>query len=172
MVNLCVNCDSYCLSFHWESPIPNIFSSSCWYQKPHLYITNAYLCFAPMMQHVNFCLVFVCFPVIQCLRCGVQFLGNAAAGFDESKSLVWGSVFSTIRWVKNRTEIHHHGSHRPWKVLEFECCLEKCLIFQCALKMGNFPWKVLENDFMVLKNIGTRKSNLLVCYFAHVNWEK
>ena len=65
-----------------------------------------------------------------------------------------------------------HGSHSPWKVLEFECCLEKCLIFQSALKMGNFPWKVLENDFMVLKNIGTRKSYLLVCYLAHLNWEK
>ena len=65
-----------------------------------------------------------------------------------------------------------HGSHRPWKVLEFECCLEKCLIFQSSLKMGNFPWKVLENDFMVLKNISTRKSNLLVSYFARLNWEK
>ena len=66
----------------------------------------------------------------------------------------------------------YHGSHRPWKVLEFECCLEKCLIFQSALKMGNFPWKVLENDFMVLKNIGTRKSTPLVCWFAPLNWEK
>ena len=38
-----------------------------------------------------------------------------------------------------------HGSHRPWKVLEIEWCVEKCLIFQSALKMGNFPWKVLQN---------------------------
>ena len=37
--------------------------------------------------------------------------------------------------------------------------------------MGNFPWKVLENDFMVLKNIGTRMSNLLVCYL-HIWIEK
>ena len=55
-----------------------------------------------------------------------------------------------------------HGSHR--KVLEFECCLEKCLIFQSALKMGSFPWKMLENDFIVLKNISTRKSNLSVLF--------
>ena len=41
-----------------------------------------------------------------------------------------------------------HGSHRPWKVLEFDFCLEKCLIFQSALKIGNFLWKVLENDFL------------------------
>ena len=57
-----------------------------------------------------------------------------------------------------------HGSHWPWKVLAIECFLEKCLFFQSALKMRNFPWKVLENDFMVLKNISTRKSNLLVLF--------
>ena len=61
-----------------------------------------------------------------------------------------------LRTQRVKTSYHIHGSHRPWKVLEFECCLEKCLIFQSALKIGNFPWKVLENDFMVLKNIGTR----------------
>ena len=39
--------------------------------------------------------------------------------------------------------------------------------------MGNFPWKVLENDFMVLKNIGTRKYNLLVCYLIlHIELRK
>ena len=37
----------------------------------------------------------------------------------------------------------YHGSHRPWKVLEFECCLQ-CLIFQSALKIYNFPWKCLK----------------------------
>ena len=74
---------------------------------------------------------------------------------------VWECIGKVInfRWLSKNI---NHGSHRPWKVLEFECCLEKCLIFQSALKMGNFPWKVLENDFMILKNIGTRKSNLLV----------
>ena len=38
-----------------------------------------------------------------------------------------------------------HGSHKPWKVLEFNYSLEKCLICQSALKIGNSPWKVLEN---------------------------
>ena len=39
-----------------------------------------------------------------------------------------------------------HGPRRPWKMFEFECCLEKCLIFQSALKIVNFPGKVLEYD--------------------------
>ena len=69
------------------------------------------------------------------------------------------SVNPAERWRENPARALAHGSHRPWKVLEFECCLEKCLIFQSALKMWNFPWKVLENDYMVLKNISTRKSN-------------
>ena len=51
-------------------------------------------------------------------------------------------------WPLTLTYIFKHGSHRPWKVLEFECCLEKCLIFQSALKIVNFPWKVLENYFL------------------------
>ena len=37
------------------------------------------------------------------------------------------------------------GLHRPWKVFEFDCCLEKWLIFHVALKMRYFPGKVLEN---------------------------
>ena len=60
--------------------------------------------------------------------------------------------------------------------------IEKCLNLNAVLKSAwfcnlpgkweNLPWKVLENDYMVLKNVSTRKSNLLVCHFAHLNWEK
>ena len=64
-----------------------------------------------------------------------------------------------------------HGSQRPSKVLEFECCLEKCLVFQSALKTGNFPWKVFENDFMVLKNIDTRNLFCLSVVF-HIDVRK
>ena len=74
--------------------------------------------------------------------------------------LLGGILVPLHPYVRSETNtVLVHGSHRPWKVLEFESCLEKCLIFQSALKMGNFPWKVFENDFMVLENIGTRKSN-------------
>lgn len=38
---------------------------------------------------------------VQCLRCGVQFLGNAASGFDESKSLVWEASFTIIKSLLN-----------------------------------------------------------------------
>ena len=38
------------------------------------------------------------------------------------------------------------GSQKPWKVLEFDCCLEKCLISHPALKMKYFHGKVLEHD--------------------------
>ena len=37
------------------------------------------------------------FLVVQCLRCGVQFLGNAVAGFEESKIIVWQAIFNIIR---------------------------------------------------------------------------
>ena len=60
----------------------------------------------------------------------------------------------------------HKCVTRPQWVNMVPTDLEKCLIFQSALKMGNFPWRMLENDFMALKNMGTGKSNLLVCYFA------
>ena len=55
-------------------------------------------------------------------------------------------VFDACWWPSDTRHVVNHGSHRPWKVLEFDFCLEKCLIFQSALKIGNFLWKVLEND--------------------------
>ena len=68
----------------------------------------------------------------------------------------------------------HHGSHRPWKVLEFDYCLEKCLIFQSALKICNFPWKVLENNFfMGLKNNGPTNLIYLCVYTCCIlNFDK
>ena len=65
-----------------------------------------------------------------------------------------------------------HGSHRPWKVLEFECCLEKCLIFQSALKMGNFPWKVLENDFYSFEKLKAPETQSLSVFFCTFDLKK
>ena len=52
-------------------------------------------------------------------------------------------------------------SQRPWKVLEFDCCLKKCLIFHVALKMRYFP--VLTNihciELVSNKNIAFMMKN-------------
>ena len=96
--------------------------------------------------------------------CGRKCMAPMVWGFRGiwTSNLMINALPFEIWTIKTRCFLH--GSHRPWKVLEFESCLEQCLIFQSALNMGNFPWKVLENEFMVLKNIGTRKSNLLVLF--------
>ena len=51
-------------------------------------------------------------------------------------------------WLLMRKVQLIHGSNRPWKVLEFDYSLGKCLIFQSALKIDNFPWTMLENYFL------------------------
>ena len=40
-----------------------------------------------------------------------------------------------------------HDSHILWEMIEFHCCLQKCVIFQSALKIGYFSKKkILDND--------------------------
>ena len=56
---------------------------------------------------------------------------------------------------------------RPWKVLEFDFCLEKCLIFQSALKIGNFPWKVLENYYLWAWKIMAPENWSVFVFFMH-----
>ena len=50
-------------------------------------------------MHFVYMLSLCMISVVQCLRCGVQFLGNAVAGFEESKIIVWQAIFNIIRFV-------------------------------------------------------------------------
>ena len=75
-----------------------------------------------------------------------------------SRIMILTYIFKVIQpWLSNKT----HGSHRPRKVLEFDFCLEKCLIFQSALKICNFRWKLL---FMGLTSNGPRNF-MCLCTF-------
>ena len=70
------------------------------------------------------------------------------------------SQIGCLSWLNG-----NKSGYRPWKVLKFDSCLEKCLIVQSALQAGNFPWKVLENDFM--EKYRHHRSNLFMCCFSH-----
>ena len=52
------------------------------------------------------------------------------------------------------------------KIAGLDFCLEKSLIFQSALKIGSFPWKVLEIIFIGLKNNGTTNLICLCGFYA------
>ena len=54
------------------------------------------------------------------------------------------------------------------KCLSLNYCFEKYLNFQSALKISNFPGKVLENDF--LKTRSAR--NLIFLCISHIWFEK
>ena len=58
---------------------------------------------------------------------------------------------------------HKSKWHRAWKVLEFDCWFEKCLIFRFALKASHFLGKVLENDSSDIEK--NENSVYLACYF-------
>ena len=76
------------------------------------------------------------------------------------------SQIGCLSWLNG-----NKSGYRPWKVLKFDSCLEKCFIVQSALQAGNFPWKVLENDFMVLKNIDSTDL-ICLCVVFHIDVRK
>ena len=108
------------------------------------------ICFR--MQRVNLharpSIIQVGCPTCCCQVCALNHVKVGDADLDYPSEPCHRNGFSRSNFEKAIThewDARSYGSHRPWKVLEFDFCLEKCLNFQSALKINNFPWKVLEN---------------------------